>query len=200
MKWFKKLNRGAILTGLLLLGVVVYLVALSAGQRAQLPAVKQVVADYVQAELDWQMLPPAYRTDSPDMPAQELAAFIQRQAAVIRSHYIDNDAIVKPRVRLMTEGLQAQAAGRDVVFDYRKTITGFEDVVFDGSQVTVSFRSLTTLDGAGMAGGITEETSDQVILLKTGDRWRVVYAALNKPYNAQQDLYPDGKFPSVVSK
>ncbi len=200
MKWLKKLNRGAILTGFLLLGVVVYLVVLSAGQRAQLPVIRQTVADYVQAELDWQMLPPAYRTDLPDMPAQELASFIQGKAAVIESFYIDNDAIVKPRVRLMTEDLKAQAAGRAVVFDYRKTITGFEDIVFDGSQVTVSFRSLTTLDGAGMAGGATEETSDRVILQKTGERWRTVYAALNKPYNQQQDLYPDGKVPGVVSK
>ena len=195
MNWIKKLNRGAILTGAILLGIIVYLLVLSAGQRAQTPRIQSVVADYVQAELTWQMLPAAARVKAPAMTAQELSAFIQTQTAVIASFYIENDAIVQPLVRRVSADLTAQAKGQDVLLNYQKTITRYEDFVFEQDRVTVSFLSRTVLDSTGSGSGSVQETNDSMVLQKIGDQWKVVFASLNKPYTAQPGGFPNEKLP-----
>ena len=71
MKWLNRLNRGAVLTGAILAGIVVYLVLLAAAHRADTPGIKAAAEEYVQAEITWQMLPPAYRKDVPGIPRSE---------------------------------------------------------------------------------------------------------------------------------
>jgi hypothetical protein len=195
MKWINKLNRGAILTGVIVVGIIVYLLVLAAGQRAQTPRIKSVVEGYVQAEMTWQMLPAAARSKTPSISAQALATYIQEQTAVIESYYIDNDAIVGPLVRRMASDLAAQAKGQNVLLDNEKTIARYEGFVFEQDRVTVRFLSRTVLETAGLQSGTVQETNDSVVLQKTGDQWKVVYATLNKPDSGQPGGIPVDKMP-----
>ena len=191
MKWLNRLNRGVVLTGAIVAGIVVYLILLAAAHRADTPAIKAAAEAYVQAEITWQMLPPAYRKDTPDMPDQELADFIQTQATAIESYYIDNEAIVQPLVKRMTESLTDQASGKGVIRRFEKTISEYDDLLFEQGRVTVKFTSQTLLEGTGIGTPLVEATYDTLILQKAEGRWEVLFAILNKPYNyIQPDIIP----------
>jgi len=201
MKWHRKINRGAALALLLLIGIVVYLSWLAAARRDDLPVIRERASSYVQAELGWTMLPEAYRSASPDVPDAELASYAAQQEQVIRSWYIDHDAITDPLVRRMREGLETQAAGRDVILDYTKEILEVRSIVFEGDRATVMLRTRTSLEIAGRDGVFNEEMyDDTVILQRDGDGWAVVYAALRMPYSWQYEKDFTGGMPPEVYK
>jgi hypothetical protein len=196
MNWVRKINRGVILTLLLLLGIVVYLSWLGASRRDDLPVLREKAAAYLEAELVWSQLPEAYRTPQPGMPAAELAGFADAQAEIIEGWYIDHDAIVGPLVGRMREDLAKQAAGQDVFLSYTKEILKFEDILFDADRATVTMTVRTRLEVAGRQGIYAEDMTDTVILQKESGVWQVVYAQLNKPTAWQYEKDYNGGVPA----
>ncbi|NLN45025.1 MAG: hypothetical protein GX153_00455 [Clostridiaceae bacterium] len=196
MNWIRKINRGLVLTLLILIGIVVYLSWLGASRRDDLPVLRDKAAAYLEAELVWSQLPEVYRTAHPTMPAAELAAFADAQADVIEGWYIDHDAIVDPLVGRMRENLAKQAAGQDVFLSYTKEILKVEDILFDTGRATVSLTVRTRLEVAGRQGIYAEDMADTVILQKEDGVWRVVYAQLNKPTAWQYEKEDYGGYPA----
>ena len=196
MNWFRKINRGVVLTLLLLLGIVVYLSWLGASRRDDLPVLREKAAAYLEAELVWSQLPEAYRTAKPVMPAAELEAFADTQAEIVEGWYIDHDAIVDPLIGRMREDLAKQAAGQDVFLSYTKEILKYEDILFDADRATVTLTVRTRLEVAGRQGIYAEDMADTVIFQKEGGVWQVVYAQLNKPTAWQYEKEEYGGVPA----
>lgn len=196
MKFLAKINRGAILTVVALLGVTVYLVVHGIAQGLAESQIRQICEDYVQAEVAYSMLPERYRQEKPDMPANEQARYLQEMASEMAGYYAGNELIDRFGIGRLRQELENQMAGKGTVYDYDKTIAKFESFKFDDGLVTVTMKVNTVFDGPaadGMAGSrqkTVSETTDMMILLNENGLWKVFYASLASPL--QKDEFASG--------
>lgn len=187
MKFLAKINRGAILTVVALLGVTVYLVVHGIAQGIAESQIRRICEDYVQAEVTYSMLPERYRQEKPDMPASEQAQYLQEMASEMAGYYAGNELIDRFGIGRLRQELENQMAGKGTVYAYAKTIAKFESFKFEDGLVTVTMKVNTVFDGPaadGMAGSrqkTISETTDMMILLKENGLWKVFYASLASP-------------------
>lgn len=186
-KFLKKINRGVILTVVLLLGVVIYLVALSAVQAREKPVLENLCRQYVEKEIAYLLLPEQYRPIEAEVPDAELATYIAEMENAIRPFYIENEQIFQLAVDRISARLQGQAEGWSRILVYEKSIQDFNSFEFDGNKVTVKFKSLTTVERSGgefkeqPEGRQVGETEDLIVFQKIDGQWQVLYAELNEP-------------------
>jgi hypothetical protein len=183
----KKMNRGIILSVVLLLAVVVYLVALAAVQSAEKPLIEQVCREYVSLETQYTMLPPDYRSDDAVMTDQELDSYLSEIENKIAPYYIDNDRIRQLALERLANRITSQSEGWDRLLSYEKEITEFDSFSFSGSEATVKIKTRSVIErpensaGKIEGGRLAGETTDTVVLQKSDGKWLVVYAQLNEP-------------------
>ena len=187
MKFLAKINRGAILTAIVLVGVAVYLVAHGISQGITESRIRQICEDYVQAEVTFSMLPEEFRTEKPDMPVALQAQYLQEMASAMESYYVGNDLIDKFGIGRLRQELESQMGGRGTVYDFQKTIAKFESFKFENGLVTVTMKVNTVFDGPAADGATMSrqktisETTDIMILQKENGLWKVFYASLVSP-------------------
>lgn len=192
MNYLSKINRGAILTTLVILGIASYLIATAAVQNKEKPVIKQICEAYIQEEVSYNMLPDSYRKDDPDMNASALDDYIAEMEKDIIAYYPDNEQYYKYLIASRTADLTAQANGNGVVFQYTKTILRYDSITFDGDTAEVGMTCSTTIEtkSSGMSGSslndkFTEDMTDNIILQKIDGKWKVLYASINRPYGNQ---------------
>lgn len=188
MKFLAKLNRGAILTVLVLLAVVLYLLTLHFSQAAAVPEIKNTCRNYITTAVKYQMLPQKYRKDKPDMPAGELSDYISSMSTEIGAFYPDKER--ENAVDRIASNLTLQANGTGVVYGYTMAVSGFKSLDFHYDTVTVTVLCVSTYDGPYGEGinpprtNMTGQTTDTFMLQKTDGRWQIIYADLQQPKNA----------------
>jgi hypothetical protein len=195
MKWLNKINRGAILTGFVLTGVVVYLVVLQAVHAMSIPDLEQRCRDYLVDEVRYSMLPEDQRKDVPDMTDDQLDAFLAQMTRDISAYYPpfgDYDTFaVRPKVADLT----AQSKGQGMVYSYSRKIIDFTGFVFEKDTVTVTFRSETSMETMipGPTGllektKVTMELEDQIIFLRTDGDWAIIYVGITRPDRSGMEI------------
>lgn len=184
MSILKKINRGALLTLILLLGVIIYLIALSAVQSREKPRIEEICRQYVAAEVAYSLLPADYRTEGIAVPEEELGDYIQEMETAIRPFYLDNEKVVSLALDRLADNLRNQAEKGNRLLLFEKEIKDFSSFEFDGNKATVRFRSLTTVERNGGSPGmnpearLTGETDDRIVLQKVDGQWQIVFAEL----------------------
>ena len=188
MKYLSKINRGAILTAVVVLAVICYLVTTAILQNNEKPRIKQICETYLVQEVAYNMLPTTYRVDKPDMPVTVLNDYLAEMKKNIIAFYPTNEQYYKFVIDTRTADLTNQAKGNGIVFQYTKTITKYNEMIFNGDMVNVTFTTSTTLEAKDLYGSgstikekITSDVDDNIILQKIGGSWKVVYATINRP-------------------
>jgi hypothetical protein len=193
MSFLKKINRGAIVSVIILLSVIVYLVALAVSKSLEMPAIRKVCADYISTEVSYSMLPEAYRTAAPDMPAVEKEQYLADMKQDISSFLVSDGKTGQLILDRLQASLEQQMSGDSVIYEYQKTIIKFESAVFSEELVTVTLQSETVYDGPfpGNDGSTAatrqrqvQNLTDTVILKKIGGEWKVFFASLLTPNSA----------------
>ena len=185
--FLKKINRGILLSAVMLLGVIIYLISLSVVQAREKPLLEELCRQYVATEIAYSVLPEQYRDKDTVMADDELDAYLAQMKAAISPFYFDNEQILQLAVDRIGGNLATQAEGWYRIREYEKSIQFFDSFEFDGSKVTVRFKSLTTIERVNSEMSAQPETrqvgetDDLIILQKAEGSWYIVYAALNEP-------------------
>lgn len=191
MKTLSKVNRGLILTIVVILGVAAYLVGVSLSQAGDREEIKKVCAQYIQTELQYRMLPEANRKEDPGISQTDLTAYIDKAKAEIKSHYVDNEICYKYLLEEIETSLKQQAKGQGVVYSYEKDVRSYTDFVFDKDSASVVVTCNTSYNGPdrySMSQSTVKKntvTKDQMTLQKVDGKWKVTYSYLESydPYN-----------------
>lgn len=189
MNYLKKINRGLLLTAVILLGIAIYLVVQSAWQNTEKTKIESVCRQYIDTAVKYGQLPEMYRKDKPDMPQKELEDYISNMTAEFGTFYQKGDLNLKSVINRSKASLEDQAAGKGVIFSLKKDILEFSDFIFEGKTVVAGIKSNTVLDGpsASVPGtpraSTSAQTSDTITLRKTDGEWKIVYADLQLPVN-----------------
>ena len=192
MKQFlKKINRGIGLSVVIVIGIIIYLLVVAAVQAQEKPEIESLVSRYVAAEIKYSMLPVEQRQSDKPMTEAELSTYLDEMADEVIPFYLDNERIRDMAYERMANYLISQTEGyTPVVLEYEKNILSFESFVYDGSRVTVSFKTQSVIERpedaiSGMSGGrIVGEVEDRMILEKVDGTWKVIYAGLSEPFDS----------------
>lgn len=188
MKILSKINRGAILTSVIILGVIIYLVTLTIMQNNELPRIKQICDTYLQTHVKYSMLPAKYRVAEPNVTTNELSDYLKEMEKNIKAFYPANEQYSKFAIDNFKVNINNQSAGNDIIYIYTKDILTYDDIVFDKNTVDVKFTSKTTTESKSTIQGdsspktkLTQDTSDNIILQKIDNEWKVIYSSINRP-------------------
>lgn len=188
--WLKKVNRGLILTLVVILAVSVYLIALNVAQNRQKPQIETVCRDYIALEIAWQRLPAEISLVDLPLSDEAQAEYFGELRTALAPYYIQDDQILDLAVQRIADTLRPQMTGGLVITSYEKTVTSFSEFQFDGQRVTVEVTSQTAVEQVDpgrpdatpqrFAGSIT----DTLTLQREGDDWKLLNASLNFPWQS----------------
>ena len=193
MKVFSKINRGVILTVIVLLGVAAYLIGLEIMQSSASKDIEALCQKYVAAELNYHMLPEGQRVEKPSMTEAELDSYIAQMREELIPYSVDNEQTYRYLLESLEENLRSQADGNAVTYTFTKEIVKTE-ITFDGDKASVRLTSLTTYEGIsddtpafGSPAVIQNdsakgETTDTISMQRVNGEWKLTYASLNRPY------------------
>lgn len=198
MNLLKKLNRGAVLLAAVIVAVIIYLIIHAAVNLAQTEQVKAACAEYVAAEVRYSLLPEAYRSDTPGMPAGEQDKYIQEMIAHIEPLLTDDSFASGLTIDRLENSLRSQMSGLNVIYEYEKSNFRYQSVSFRQDIVTVVVITQTVFDGpAGyFADGIpvtrqrqVVNATDTIVLQKVDGIWKIFYASLSNPAADSKGYY-----------
>ncbi len=187
MGFLKKINRGLILTVVILLSIAIYLVAQSGWQNKEKVKIEEVCRQYINTAVKYRQLPEKYRRDKPDISQGELENHINNMTKDLEALYAGNELTLKNVINKNKTALESQAAGKDVILSYKKDIVEFSDFIFEGKTVTVNIQTNSVLEVSnafeqGIPGeNISSQTADTITLRNAGREWKIFYADLQLP-------------------
>ena len=193
MKVLAKINRGVILTVVVLLGVAAYLIGLEVMHSSARKEIGALCEEYIQAELRYHMLPEEYRGATPGMTEAELDGYIAQMKEDLTPYYVDNEQTYRYLFNSLEESLRNQAQGYDVTYELTKDIMKTE-ITFDGDKASVDLFCYTTMKGTAayapdVAASTTTrdssasgETLDTLYLQRVDGEWKLTYSNLTVPY------------------
>lgn len=193
MKFLKKINRGLILTLVVLIAVAIYLVVLSQAQAAAKSEIKNVCERYVVTEISYNMLPEKYRVKNPDISQSEIEQYIEDMTNDIRAFYPDDRQSYKHLISRSKASIEHQAKGIEVIYSYQKDILDYDKFVFDGNTVTVTISSNSSIQrfdhtaNDDIGEKVSTITTDTISLIKKDGEWKVIYANLQMPSKQYED-------------
>jgi hypothetical protein len=202
MSLFKKINRGLILTVVVLVATATYLVTIAISHSAAQPEIKSICAKYIQTAMSYKMLPQSYRKENPAMPKAELDKYIDSMTKDLKAFYTNNEQTYKYTINDYKTSLEDQAKGNGIIYNYKKEISKYSDFVFNDDMVTVSIDSNTVFDGVqnvstdpnlmpsiGNRQNLSSQTADTITLQNVNGKWKIIYADLVQPINDGMSKY-----------
>lgn len=178
-----KINKGAVLFALLLIGIISYLVGLSIVRGQDEADIKKLCTDYIAIETQLNMLPEKYRTSDPQISAAELQACIQDMKDTVKLYFIDNENAYTYLTQSLERSLTQQAGGGSVLIKFNKSVISFDGFSYRDGLVNVQIHSQMSYeyetDGESRSdNGIV---SDEMTVQKVDGKWKVVYSNLSTP-------------------
>lgn len=192
MKFLSRLNRGALLTAAVIIAVAIYLIIVMLSQNAQKPAIMDVCKKYVALEVKYSTLPDKYKTANPDMPKDEKDKLISNMTAEFNDALTNNEQMKNSIINRLKDSIEKQAAGVNVVSNYKNDILSYKNFTFSGNTVTVTIEAGVTYKLVSDAvESAVFDSGDILILEKVGGKWKVVYSDLPHP-SQENSKYPQG--------
>jgi len=199
MKFLAKINRGLILTAVVIIGLAIYLISLNISQINATPEIKSICLDYIKTATSYTMLPEQYRKEKPDITSSGLSSYIDKMTTDIKAFYPDNEQTYKYQLKAFQTSFELQVKGQSVVFSYKKDFSKFSEIVFDGDTAKVSIITNSSIDSVsavtGQRGTVSGQTNDTITLQKISGKWKIIYADLPQPNQQGQP----GSFKSGVA-
>ena len=183
-KLFRNINRGFLVTAVVILLVNIYLIGLNIYQSQSEPAIKSACESFVTADAAWRIVPDKFVGEATVTPDVELQKFADSLKTDISAYYIDNELILDNAVSTVSDYLRIQDYRGVFMTSYTNSILKFDSITFRDNTATVDFTSRITTDFLNTAVDSTETdhvsvmAANQIILQKEDGIWKIVYANL----------------------
>ena len=153
MKIIKKINKGFILTAIVLLILIIYIISVEAKRNASKPQIEEACKDYIEAITKYAVLPEnsqkLYNTNSNNREEQETKAKEMKNAIdgqlieiekVLKDKMIENEKAREMQKESIEQFLVTNNnPNEEVLTKYNKQITKIKKMDFDEDQVTMTF-------------------------------------------------------------
>ncbi|MEI8199545.1 MAG: hypothetical protein WCG21_05765 [Eubacteriales bacterium] len=184
-KFIRKINRGIIVTSIVVLLVVGYLVVLSINQKQAVPVIKDACQAYVEADAAWRVLPENFIDGQTAPTDSEVKKYADSLEPEISRYYTENQSILENAVGSVYQNLKLQIMTGRIYTSYANNNIKFQAVTFHDNTVTVDFTTQTVTEYVDVAAGSAEpvresaESTNQITLQKEDGKWKIIYASLS---------------------
>jgi len=183
-KFISKINRGIIVTYLVIFLVCGYLIVLSNIQKQSVPEIRDACQAYVDADAAWRILPENFINGQTAPTDSEVRKYADSLEPEISRYYTDNQSISESAVDTVYLNLQQQIMTGRLYTSYENRNIIFGVVTYRDNTATVDFTTQTVTEYVDIASGSTEpvremaESANQVTLQKEDGKWKILYALL----------------------
>ena len=179
MKFLKKINKGLILTILVLIVLILYFNNLEKQRDKDKPDIKKACEDFIELTDKYSVLPVELQTLQDNIP--DLADVM-----------IDNQESINIQQKILEENLKNGYNVLEVRTNLSRKIQKVSSYQFENNQVTVSLKdnveeTIKTSDGLEEydKNNEFEASEDEIVLQKVDGKWKIVYANLQFDDNAR---------------
>ena len=196
MKIINKINKGLVLTIIVLVVLIVYLINVETKRNSEKPNIEQAVKEYIHLVNKYAVMPQEYQKIygyqylEDDQLAKEIDKVIIEQSEKFENEFkrisIENAELTKMQKEMIINLIsQRSNFVTEVLTKYNKEITNIHSYVFDDDQVTIQFSSETDIETMYQEGNNnqikarSEKVEDEVVTMQLVDgNWKIVYADL----------------------
>ena len=203
MRYLKKINKGVVLTIIVIGILVIYLIGVEAKRNAEKPNIEKVVKDYFSFFNEYSVLPADNQKLETKIKNEEEAKKIdekldseikdqlERFEENVKTRMIDNKTAIDIQKGIL-EGILSEGNDlkQSITTKYNREITKIKKYEFDENQVTVTFDSNIEIEIKYLDSNNkerikkdTQKNQDESITLNyENESWKVVYTDLiSKP-------------------
>lgn len=191
----KKINKGLILTIIVVIALTMYLVNLEKQRNEEKPEIKSICENFIKITDKYSVLPEEKRVINPTLTEEYYNEYITSMKNELKSIMVSNENAVLIQQQAIEENLEEGYNKFEARTNQKRTITRITGYEFDGNQVTVKFinkveKTMKYFDGIEekVENKTFEAAHDEMVLQKTDGQWKVVYA--NLQFN-EYDRYYD---------
>lgn len=201
MRYLKKINKGLVLTVIVLLILIIYLVAVEVGRNADKPDIEKACKEYIATLDKYAVMPESVQKLYGASDIENKASINDNVSKTIdnkmvelenelKSKMIDNELAVKMQKDAVSSYVQNNNnVFETVVTAFNRDITKIKKFAFDDDQVTVTLDTKVSQDIKYLEFAETETKElskkndfnlqgETITLKKVDGTWKVVYASL----------------------
>jgi len=179
MKILKKINKGLILTILVVLTLTIYLVRVEKQRKSDKETIRKSCEEFIEFSDKYLAYPEEMQKLAEGITDKQKKEHKDKMKTELEKIMINNEEAVKIQYGYLEGMLDNQ--GNEIRTNIDRIITKIKGYEFDGNQVTVTFNSKVDTDIKYLDGNEEktrkdsfESTNDEIILQKVDDKWKVV--------------------------
>ena len=186
MKILRKINKGVILTLIVLIVLMVYLVGLEKKREAEKGNIIVAIEDFIKLTDEYSVYPENTNTVTQKISSEDRKKYLEEMKSELKKVMIPNEEVVKLQAQALENILNLVNQQQEVIVKTERNILKISSYEFDDNQVTVGFESIVEntmqyLDGQGKEQTRKDSYqtySDEIILQKIDEKWKIVYSNL----------------------
>lgn len=209
MKFLKKINKGFVLTIIVIVLLVIHLVNVEAKRSTEKPQIEKTAKEYIELVDKYAILPEEYQKiytkikneDEANEIDEKLDKAIEEQISKyeqeLKTKMVDNKTAIELQKNILEPIIsQNNDFKQSVMTKYDREIKKIKKYVFDEDQVTVTFDSSIEIETKYMEGKKektkknTQKAEDESITLKLENgTWKIVYADFKVQPSAVTEMF-----------
>jgi len=194
MKVLKKINKGLILTIIVLAALLIYISSIEKQRNADKPDIRKACEDFILLTDKYVVLPEDMQKS--EVSEEKVNEYVNQMKSDVEKVMISNTEAVKIQKQVIENNLRNGYDALDVRIKMSRKIKKINGYEFDGNQVTVKLKDQVEIVTKVFDEiDSTKETetfdasNDEIILQKIDGKWKIVYS--NLQFDGSNRYYSD---------
>lgn len=194
MKVLKKINKGLILTIIVLAALLIYISGVEKQRNADKPDIRKACEDFILLTDKYVVLPEDMQKS--EVSEEKVNEYVNQMKNDVEKVMISNTEALKIQEQVIENNLRDSYNALDVRIKMSRKIKKINGYEFDGNQVTVKLKDQVEIVTKVFDEiDSTKETetfdasNDEIILQKIDGKWKIVYS--NLQFDGSNRYYSD---------
>ena len=194
MKVLKKINKGLILTIIVLAALLIYISSIEKQRNSDKPDIRKACEDFILLTDKYVVLPEDMQKS--EVSEEKVNEYVNQMKSDVEKVMISNTEAVKIQKQVIENNLRDSYNALDVRSKVSRKIKKINGYEFDGNQVTVKLKDQVEIVTKVFDEiDSTKETetfdasNDEIILQKVDGKWKIVYS--NLQFDGSNRYYGD---------
>ena len=194
MKVLKKINKGLILTIIVLAALLIYISGVEKQRNADKPDIRKECEDFILLTDKYVVLPEDMQKS--EVSEEKVNEYVNQMKSDVEKVMISNTEAVKIQKQVIENNLRDSYNALDVRSKVSRKIKKINGYEFDGNQVTVKLNNQVEIVTkvfdeieSTKETETFEASSDEIILQKIDGKWKIVYS--NLQFDVSNRYYSD---------
>lgn len=197
MKIWKKINKGFLLTLIVLLALIIYLVGVEEQRKEDKTNIQKATEEFIEFTDKYTVLPEEMQTLTEKISKEKVEKYETEMKTKLEDLMISNEEAVKIQNQILVSNLENGYSQGEIKSKQERKITKITSYEFDGDQVTVTFNSKLETNTKYLNEEKEEQErkksldiiGEEVVLQKVDGEWKIVYSNLR--YEDYGNYYED---------